>query len=244
MGSARRIALVCGSGLSDIAERVAGERRSWTPPRELPNPAEHRLQVVEGTFGGCEALAFAGRLHYYQGYSMGEVVSQVEEAARWGAEVLMLTNAAGWLGQDQQPGDLVVITDHINLMGDSPLRGEPVFVDMSAPYDPVLRTEAMKAASARGARVSEGIYAAMSGPSFETPAEAEMLRRLGVDVVGMSTVPEVIAARRSGLRVLAVSVVTNAVGVQTSAVEVLAAARAAAGSLAEVLEDVAGSLAA
>lgn len=238
-----RVALVTGSGLSAVAGLVAGQRRRWEPPGLEVRPAApgHAMEVVRGTFGGCEALAFAGRLHWYQGYSAAEVAAPVREAAAWGAEALFLTNAAGALDPALAPGSLLAIRDHLNLIPDNPLRGEPAFVEMAGAYDEGLRGLAREAAAGLGLELAEGVYAAFPGPSFETPAEVRMLRLLGADVVGMSTVPEVIAARRLGLRVLAVSLVTNAAGADPEAV--LGAAREGAARLGALLEAVARRLA-
>ncbi|MGH7425736.1 MAG: purine-nucleoside phosphorylase [Candidatus Methylomirabilales bacterium] len=232
------MALVAGSGLAAITERVEGSRRPWSPAgiRHAPEAPGHRMEVVEGFLGGCRVLAFAGRLHYYQGYSMAEVALPVREAKRWGAEVLVLTNAAGSLSSELKAGALVLIRDHISLLPDSPLRGEAAFVDLTDAYDPKLRALAREVATSIGIGVAEGVYAALPGPSFETPAEARMLRGFGADLVGMSTVPEVIAARRLGMRVLAISVVTNAAGAPgVSVEEVVAVAGEAAGWVGDLL---------
>jgi len=160
-------------------------------------------------------LVMNGRFHLYQGYSPAEVVAPVRLAGLLGAEVMIATNATGSVDPEIEPGTLVVITDHINLQGSNPLVGEwgrelgPQFPDMSAAYDPELRRLALEAAAAAGFVVREGVYGAMLGPSFETPAEIRMLRAMGGTVVGMSTVPEVIAARHMGLRVLVLSLAAN-----------------------------------
>ena len=238
-----KLALISGSGLGAVTDAVAGTRRRWEPPAGLRPPAPgHRMEVVEGTFAGQPALGFAGRLHYYQGYSMTEVSRTVTEAHAWGAEVLMLTNASGSLRTELAGGEVTVIRDHISLLPDNPLRGSAEFLDLSAAYDPGLRLALGAAAEARGLRVPEVVYVAMPGPSFETPAEVRMLRMLGGDVVGMSTVPEVIVARRLGMRVLALRVVANRAGAPASAGDVLEAAARRAPDVLALLEAVAASL--
>jgi len=238
-----RIALIAGSGLGSVIGRLGGEARPWTPPGSRPPAPGHRMEVTEGRLGGVPALGFGGRLHYYQGYSMAEVVQPVRDAHAWGAEVLFLTNAAGSLRTEIAGGGVTVIRDHINLMPDSPLRGGAEFLDLSGAYDGPLRRAAQDVARrVRGAEVPEVVYAAVAGPAFETPAEVRMLRMLGADTVGMSTVPEVLMARRLGIRVLAVSVVTNRAGAGTSAESVLDAARACSVLVGDLLEGVAATL--
>lgn len=202
------------------------------------------MEVTEGLLGGAPALAFGGRLHYYQGYSMAEVVQPVLDAHAWGAGALFLTNAAGSLRTEIAGGAVTVVRDHINLMPDNPLRGSAEFLDVSAAYDAGLRAAAQAVAiQVRGTQLTEVVYAAVAGPSFETPAEVRMLRTLGADTVGMSTVPEVLMARRLGMRVLAVSVVTNRAGAGATAEHVLEAAAACSVLVGDVLEGVAATLA-
>jgi purine-nucleoside phosphorylase len=160
-------------------------------------------------------LVFAGRVHAYEGWSLDEVVFGVRAAVACGAEVVVLTNASGGVGEGLEPGDLVLITDHINLAARNPLVGEnddrfgPRFPDMSTVYPQELRVVAREAAATAGVTLREGVYAWFLGPSYETPAEVQMAKRLGADLVGMSTVPEAIAARHMGARVLGISLVTN-----------------------------------
>lgn len=233
-----KVALIAGSGLWAVTERIRGQRRPWVPGAAPRPPAPgHLMEVVEGTLGGVPALGFAGRLHYYQGCSMAEVTQAVTEAHAWGAGVLFVTNASGSLRPELAVGGVTAVRDHINLMPDNPLRGSAEFLDLSEAYDQDLRLRLSDVAAARGLRVPEVVYVAMAGPSFETPAEARMLRVLGGDVVGMSTVPEVIAARRLGMRVLALSVVGNRAGAFASAGDVLDATAARAGDVADLLEE-------
>jgi len=181
-----------------------------------------RLSLVGG------AAILRGRVHYYEGRSMDEVVRPVRVLARLGVRRLILTNAAGAVNRSLRPGDLMAITDHLNLMGINPLRGGPHFVDLASIYD-----------VAGLAGLKRGVYAAMAGPSYETPAEIRMLRRLGADAVGMSTVPEAIAARQAGMTVTAISVITNAAAGTTKApvshADVLRTAAAARGRMTGLL---------
>jgi purine-nucleoside phosphorylase len=219
-----RVAVVLGSGLGHLADRlehaVAIEFGSvpGLPPSTAPG---HAGRFVFGSLEGSPVLLQAGRYHAYEGHPMEVVVAPVRILARLGVETLVLTNAAGGIRPTLVPGDLVLIEDHINFMFRSPLVGPVVesesrFPDMSAPYDPRLRDLALRVAAERGLPLSRGIYAGVLGPQFETAAEVRMLARLGADVVGMSTVPEVIVAGALGLRCVAFSMVTNhATGIGT-----------------------------
>jgi purine-nucleoside phosphorylase len=205
----------------------------------------HAGRFVAGQFGGADVLVQAGRYHFYEGHPAEVVAAPVRVAAALGVEALVLTNAAGGVRADLEPGDLLLVSDHLNLMGRSPLMGparagEVRFPDMGAPYAPEFRRLAVDVARERGAALSEGIYAGLLGPAYETAAEVRMLAGLGADVVGMSTVPEVLVARARGIRCLAFSVVTNkATGLAAGAVthdEVVAVGRGAGERLAGVLE--------
>lgn len=248
------VAVVSGSGLAvDLGERVHGPvDLEYFLPFEC-HPVEghpHSVEVLR-LGDGRHVLYFRGRLHSYQGYDAYETVFPVRFAALLGVKTLLLTNATGGLQPDQRPGDLVLIRDHINLTGLNPLRGQlpadwgPRFPDMGRAYDPDLREIARRLATDLGIPLREGIYAGVAGPSYETPAEVRMLRALGGDVTGMSTVLEVIAARHMGLRCLCLSMVSNpAAGLSEAAVDhadVLAAGERAAGDvrrlLGAVLED-------
>jgi len=175
----------------------------------------HRQTVTLWRRGDDSLMVLNGRFHLYQGYRPEEVVAPVRLAGLLGAEVMIATNATGSLDPAIEPGSIVVVTDHLNLQGSNPLVGEwgrqfgPQFPDMSETYDPELRTLALEAAAEAGFAVHEGVYAALLGPSFETPAEIRMLQTLGGAVVGMSTVPEVIAARHMGMKVLVLSFAAN-----------------------------------
>ena len=213
-----RALLVAGSGLTlDVPGWSAADEVALAGvfPFELRELMGHRQTMTLWKREGETILAMNGRFHLYQGYRPEEVVAPVRLAGLLGAEVMLATNATGALDPAMRPGSLVVVSDHINLQGSSPLVGEwglPFglqFPDMSEAYDRELRQLAVAAAAEAGFEVREGVYAAVLGPSFETPAEIRTLQQVGGTVVGMSTVPEVIAARQMGLRVLVVSLATN-----------------------------------
>ena len=210
--------LVAGSGLSlevpgwEAAEVIELAEVFDFPMHELVG---HSQTLTLWRRDDETLMVMNGRFHLYQGYEPEEVVAPVRLAGLLGAEILVATNATGALDPEMAPGSLVVVSDHINLQGSNPLVGEwgrdfgPPFPDMSAAYDSELRRLAFEAAEAAGFVVREGVYAAMLGPSFETPAEIRMLAALGATVVGMSTVPEVIAARQMGIRVCVLSLAAN-----------------------------------
>jgi purine-nucleoside phosphorylase len=242
------VLVVSGSGLAvDLGEPVAGP----VPLRELlPFPVHavvgHPLAAeMLAPAPGRHALYLRGRLHSYQGYTAHQVVFTVRLARLLGAGTLLMTNAVGGLRADLGPGDLVAIADHVNLIGLNPLRGElpaawgPRFPDMVDAYDPALRRLAHATAERLGIALADGVYAALAGPSYETPAEVRMLRTLGADIAGMSTALEVIAARHMGMRCLSISLVSNkAAGVTGEPIdhdEVLEAGRAAAGDVGRLL---------
>jgi purine-nucleoside phosphorylase len=212
------IGLVLGSGLGAFAQTL--ERATTVPYGQIPHfPAAtapgHGGELVVGHAGGVPVAVMSGRVHYYEGYRMDQVVFPVRVLARLGVKILILTNAGGSVNVNYKPGELMVIEDHINYMGTNPLLGPnedelgPRFFDMTEPYDARLREIAEKACWKAGVPVRKGIYIAFTGPSYETPAEIKMARTMGADAVGMSTVPEVIAARHMGLRVLGLSCLTN-----------------------------------
>jgi purine-nucleoside phosphorylase len=221
------VALVLGSGLGGLAEEVEGATRipaEDLPGMPVPRVPGHAGAVVAGRLAGVPVLVLAGRVHTYEGYSAAEVAFATRVAAQLGCRALVATNAAGGLNLDYDPADLMVLTDHISFLFDNPLRGAPDFVDLAGAYDPELRRAAVDAGRAAGLPVRQGVYLAAAGPSYETPAEIAMFRAWGADAVGMSTVPEVIAARAHGLRVAAISAITNVHrpgGTPTSHAEVL-----------------------
>jgi purine-nucleoside phosphorylase len=209
-GEAPAVGLILGSGLGEFAENIAGRGIPYRRIAGYPQP------TVEGHRGvlklGRNCAVLSGRFHYYEGVSLDDVVLPVFLLHRLGVRDLIVTNAAGGIRRSYSPGDLVLIRDHLNLMGVHPLRGPnpagygPRFPDMSEAYSRQLRGIAQEAA---GGSLAEGVYAAFPGPSYETPAEVRLAELLGADLVGMSTVPEVIAANYLGMRVLGVSCVTN-----------------------------------
>ena len=211
------VAVVLGSGLSSVfpleEERVLSFREISGFP--VPSVAGHAGEVAVGVVSGRTVLVQRGRVHHYEGYPLADVVLSVRVYARLGVRVLVLTNASGGIAHGLEAGDLVLLSDHVNLLGDNPLRGAnldplgPRFPDMTAVYDPALRRTARDVARSLGIGLKEGVYLATLGPSYETPAEIRAFRALGADLVGMSTVPEAIAARHAGMRVLAISCVTN-----------------------------------
>jgi purine-nucleoside phosphorylase len=218
-----RAALVLGSGLGELADQVEAATRlpfAELPGHPLPTVPGHVGELVLGRLGGLPVAVWRGRVHFYEGRSMRELTYPVRLAHRLGAEILVLTNAAGGLNDQFVAGDLMLIEDHINLpglVGHNPLRGPAEaaegerFVDLAAAYDPGLRRLAADCADQLGLELRRGVYAMVAGPNYETPAEGRLLRAAGADAVGMSTVPEVIAARQLGLRVVAVSAITNLV---------------------------------
>lgn len=212
------LGLILGSGLGALAEQVHDQ--VVIPYGEIPHfPVStvegHAGQMVFGQMDGKSVMVMQGRFHYYEGYSMAEVTYPVRVMQVLGVTGLVVTNAAGGINPAYGPGDLVLIRDHINLMGENPLRGAnltslgPRFPDMSEAYDLEWRRKALAVAQELGITLQEGVYAAFSGPSYETPAEVRYARVIGADLVGMSTVPEVIVANHGGMRVVGVSCVTN-----------------------------------
>jgi len=243
-----RAVMVAGSGLAlEVPGWQSDEEVELASvfPFELHELEGHRQTVTLWRRGDETILVFNGRFHLYQGYTPEQVVAPVRLAGLLGAEVMIATNASGALDPELGAGSLVVVSDHINLQGSNPLVGEwglefgPQFPDMSTAYDPELRRLALDAATESGFEVREGVYAAVLGPSFETPAEVKMLGRLGATVVGMSTVPEVIAVRQMGLRVVVISLATNPgaglVDRALSQLEVLEASEAAKDDLRKLL---------
>ncbi len=243
-----RVGLVLGSGLGGLADLVSGPVA--IPFAELPGwPAAsapgHAGRLLLGHLGSVPVACLQGRLHMYEGLEAVTVVEPAMLMGRLGARVLVLTNASGGVDPSFEAGTLMLLTDHLNLTGRSPLMGPnddslgPRFLDLTAVYDPALRSRMREAADAEGMTLAEGVYAGLLGPTYETPAEVRMLRTLGAHAVGMSTVMEAIGARYLGMRVVGVSLVTNK-GAGISAVplshdEVLAAADEAGPRLARVL---------
>lgn len=213
-----RIGIILGTGLGALAEQIEAE--AILPYDEIPNfplstVESHHGRLIAGRLDGVEVFALQGRFHLYEGYDAKEITLPVRVLAQLGVDTLLISNAAGGMNPHFRRGDLMLITDHINLLGTNPLIGPnddawgPRFPDMSEPYDRDLRRLAEAAALERSIKLQQGVYVAVVGPNLETPAEYRFLRGIGADAVGMSTVPEVIVARHMGLRALAVSVITD-----------------------------------
>jgi purine-nucleoside phosphorylase len=217
-GAHPTVGLILGSGLGAFADTLADrvavpfERLPGFPPSTIVG---HAGNVVFGRHGTLPLLALQGRVHYYEGHDLARVALPARVLIAAGCRTLIVTNAAGGIDATLKPGEIVIIADHLNLMGGSPLRGPnderlgPRFPDMTTAYDPSLRALAAAAGRDVGLTLREGVYAALPGPQYETPAEIRMLRALGADLAGMSTVPEVIAAAHQGARVLGLSCCTN-----------------------------------
>jgi purine-nucleoside phosphorylase len=211
-------AVILGTGLGGLAARMEVEVAipyDAIPGMPLSTVESHAGRLLCGTLAGRRVVAMQGRFHRYEGYSLADVTFPVRVLRALGAPTLVVSNACGGMHPLWAPGDLMLIADHLNLLGDNPLVGPnddalgPRFPDMSEPYDARLRAAARAVAVERGITLREGVYAAVPGPNLETRAEYRMLRLLGADVVGMSTVPEVIVARHGGMRVLGLSIITD-----------------------------------
>jgi len=236
-----RVGIILGSGLNDLADSV--QKADAIPYSDLPNwPLStvhgHAGRLVIGELEGQSVLVMQGRIHFYEGYSISQITLPVRVMLRLGLEMMFVTNAAGGVNPDFIPGDVMLITDNLNLMGMSganPLMGPnidelgPRFPDMSQSYDRMLMDEARKAAKQSNITLREGVYCGLSGPSFESPADLRFLRLAGTDAVGMSTVPEVIVARHGGMRVLGFSGISNKANLDGSTIttheEVIAAGK-------------------
>jgi purine-nucleoside phosphorylase len=210
--------IILGTGLGGLAREIdvaATVEYADIPGFPLSTVESHAGRLLCGTLGGKPVVAMQGRFHRYEGYSLQQVTFPVRVLRALGAETLIVSNACGGMREEWAPGDLMLIADHINLLGDNPLVGPnddrlgPRFPDMSAPYDAELRALAREVATAQGTVLREGVYVAVTGPNLETRAEYRMLQGIGADVVGMSTVPEVIVAVHGGMRVLGVSIITD-----------------------------------
>jgi purine-nucleoside phosphorylase len=212
------VAIVLGTGLGGLAREIdvaATVEYADIPGFPLSTVESHAGRLLCGSLGGKTVVAMQGRFHRYEGYSLQQVTFPVRVLRALGAETLVVSNACGGMREEWAPGDLMLIADHINLLGDNPLIGENDdrlgvrFPDMSAPYDATLRALARAVAREQGTDLREGVYVAVTGPNLETRAEYRMLRTIGADVVGMSTVPEVIVAVQGGMRVLGLSIITD-----------------------------------
>jgi purine-nucleoside phosphorylase len=255
VGAVPQTAVVLGSGLGPLVERLTDRvtvAYSNIPYFPTPSVPGHAGNLVVGRVGAARVVYLQGRFHYYEGHDLATTTFPIRVLARLGVETVVLTAATGGINPEFNPGDIVCLADHLNLIGFNPLRGPnderfgPRFCDMTEVYARRLREVALEAASLQGLRLQSGVYACLPGPSYETPAEIRMLRTLGADVVGMSTVPEAIVASHSGMNVLAFALVTNAAaGVTGEPIrheEVLEAGRAAVPRLGALIEAVVGRL--
>ena len=213
-----RLAIVLGSGFQSVAQSMTVARAvPYAKLAGFPKPSVvgHTGQALIGTLGGAEIMVLSGRVHYYEGHSLETVTFPIRVLAEFGIENILLTNAAGGIDKKFRAGEFMQFTDHLNFIGDNPLRGllaqgRECFIDLSQTYDPALNKALQAAARKTKTKLHRGVYCALSGPSYETPAEIRALAKLGADAVGMSTVPEAIVARQCGLRVAALSCITNA----------------------------------
>lgn len=251
ISSTPRIGIILGSGLGGLTDHIdAPTEISYGDVPHFPQSTVHGHagKLIAGTLGGKPVIMMAGRFHYYEGYSMQEVTFPVRVMKALGVETLIVSNAAGAMNPTYNVGDVMLIRDHINLFPEHPLRGPnderlgPRFPDMSEPYSLQLLALAKKVAAEQALAVHEGVYAGLQGPTFETRAEYEWLYRMGADVVGMSTVPEVIAAIHGGMKCFGASIVTD-IGIREEQntithEEVLEAAAAAAPKLAQLVAGV------
>jgi len=253
-----RTGIILGSGLGELADLVEGAVA--IPTGEIPNwPVStvmgHAGRLVTGKIGEQPVIVLQGRAHYYEGYSMSQITLPIRVMKRLGVENLIVTNAAGAIHPEFQPGDVMFITDHINMIGmggNNPLRGPNLsefgerFPDMSRAYDRDLLELGRQAAQRANFHIWEGVYTCLAGPSFETPADLRFLRIIGSDAVGMSTVPEVIVAHHSGIKVLGLSGISNKANLDGSTItsheEVLQAGKIIAPKLKAIILDVLGHL--
>jgi purine-nucleoside phosphorylase len=246
-----KFAVVLGSGLSELAGRLT--ESATLPYDQIPHfprtsVAGHAGQLAVGKLSGVPLLVYQGRFHYYEGHALETVTFPIRVLQQLGVSAVILTAATGGIRADLRPGTLVLVTDHLNLIGANPLRGRndprlgTQFPDMTEVYSRRLRAVARDEGKALGIELVPGVYASVSGPSYETPAEIKMLRTIGADVVGMSTVAEAIVARHAGIEVLAIALVANAaagvVGTPLSHDEVLEAGRRAGPTLARLIEKI------
>ena len=212
------IGIVLGTGLNDFADRIKDP--IVLDYNEIPNMesgwvSDHRGELVYGEYLGKKIVVMAGRFHYYESHNMDKAAYPTRVMASLGIKRLILTNSAGCINESFEAGSFMLINDHINLSGDNPLIGRnidefgPRFPDMTFTYDPELRAELKERAATEGIKLNEGVYCMMSGPSFETPAEIRMLRTVGADAVGMSTVPEAIVASHAGIKTIGISFLSN-----------------------------------
>jgi purine-nucleoside phosphorylase len=242
--------IVLGSGLGGLVNEISVEYAidyATIPDFPVSTVKGHAGTLIFGMLGGKKVMAFQGRFHYYEGYTMKEVTFPVRVMKALGVKRLILSNASGGMNPDYQVGDLVIINDHINLMPDNPLIGKndeqlgPRFPDMSEPYNKEMIVLAKKIADKKNIRTHIGVYVGLTGPCFETPAEYRYLRAIGADIVGMSTIPEVIAARHGDMPCFAISIVTDLGGFDNvqkiTLEEVLEVATASEGKMTNIIKE-------
>jgi purine-nucleoside phosphorylase len=253
-GTMPTTAIILGTGLGALVDHI--DNKQYIPYTDIPNfPVStvegHSGNLIFGTLGSKRVMAMQGRFHFYEGYDMKQVTFPIRVMKALGIETLFVSNAAGGMNPTFEIGDIMIITDHINLFPEHPLRGKnynelgPRFPDMSEAYSHKLINRALEIAKAKNIRVVQGVYVGTSGPTFETPAEYRYFHRIGGDAVGMSTVPEVIVARHSGMEVFAVSVITD-LGVEgivenVSHEEVQKAAQGAQPKMMEIMRELVSS---
>lgn len=213
-----KIGIVLGTGLGGLVTEIEIEKEipyNFIPHFPISTVESHFGKLIFGTIGGKQVVAMQGRFHYYEGYTMQQITFPIRVLHQLGVETLYISNAAGCMNLDWKKGDLMVIDDHINLQPENPLTGSnmdefgPRFPDMSRPYNPQMSEAALKIAKEENISAHKGVYVSVSGPNLETRAEYRFLRTIGADVVGMSTVPEVIVANHMGMKLLAISVITD-----------------------------------
>lgn len=249
MDSKPEIAIILGSGLSGLTGQIADATEigyESIPYFPSVTAVGHEGSMVLGKIAGTPVAAMRGRFHFYEGYTLRSVTFPIRVLQMMGIKTLIVTNAAGGINQDFRQGDLMAIVDHINLIGDNPLIGRneeefgPRFPDMTEAYSRRLIALADEVANGQGSTLRHGVYVAVAGPSFETPAEIEFMRRAGADAVGMSTAPEVVVARHAGMEVLGISCITNVIGVSpvVTAEEVLEVAGRSGAELQKLIEGI------
>ncbi len=249
------VGIVLGTGLGNMAELIEQEKQfsyNVIPNFPIATVEFHFGKLIYGTLAGKKVLACQGRFHYYEGHSMDEVVMPLRVMKMLGVKNVLLSNAAGAVNLDFQKGDLMMIDDHINMQPDNPLRGEnmdelgPRFPDMSEPYNHMLNTKLREIAKSNNIKLQEGVYAAVPGPMLETRAEYRMLKMIGADAVGMSTVPEVIACNHMSLPCCCISIITDVCDPDNlskiSIDEIIATAKEAEGKLSVIYRDLIASL--
>ncbi|MCD6413413.1 MAG: purine-nucleoside phosphorylase [Elusimicrobia bacterium] len=205
-------ALILGSGLGKLVDEMKNKKEisySRIPGFAKSRVKGHSGKIVSGEILSRKIIVLAGRIHFYEGHPMAKIVYMIDVLSALGVKKLIVTNAGGAIRKEYKVPSLVLIKDHINFMGVNPLRGKPDFIDLTDAYDAEYRKSILKIAAKKGIKLNTGVYLALSGPSYETKAEIRMFRKFGADIVGMSTVPEVIAAKKNGMRVVGISCITN-----------------------------------